>query len=167
MPDGVGYRGRFGILVASTNTVIEHDFNLVRPTGGTFPAGRMYIARPSMATDEAIQDLLEQVRESLRIAIRDVMTCEPHHLVMCMTAESFWDGVAGNEALEASIREQAGVDVTTGARACQAALERFGARRIALLNPYQPVAETRVARYFAESGFEVVRTRSLRAASSL
>src|SRR5690348_10918825 len=114
MAEGVGYRGKFGLLVPSTNTVVEHDVSLVRPRGVTFHAGRMYIARPSMATDAAVADFLQQIRDALRIAVRDVMTCGPDHLLMCMTAESFCGGVVGNEQLEATIRAQAGVGVTTG-----------------------------------------------------
>jgi hypothetical protein len=68
--EGVGYRGRFRILVPSTNAVVEHDVHLVRPRGVTFHAGRMYIERPSMATDAVVEDFLQQIRDSLRSAVR-------------------------------------------------------------------------------------------------
>src|SRR5262249_19700474 len=74
MEDEVGYRGKLGLLVPSTNTVVEHDVNLVRVRGVTFHAARLYIERPSMASDAALEDFLQQIRDSLRVAVRDVMT---------------------------------------------------------------------------------------------
>ena len=43
MPDVVGWRAKLGVIVPSTNTVVEHDFNRMAPTGVTCHAGRMYI----------------------------------------------------------------------------------------------------------------------------
>ena len=40
MPDVVGYRAKIGVIVPSTNTVVEHDFARVRPPGVTFHSGR-------------------------------------------------------------------------------------------------------------------------------
>jgi maleate isomerase len=161
MPASVGYRAKIGMLIPSTNTVVEHDTSLVGAPGVTFHSARLYIERPAFDSTHAVVDVLDQVRASLDIAIRDVMTCGPDHLVMCMTAESFWGGAQGNAGLEGRIRERSGVGATTGATAVCEALQRFGARRIAVLNPYQPVVEEHIARYFDETGFEVVRTQSL------
>jgi maleate isomerase len=44
----------------------------------------------------------------------------------------------------------------------RAALATLGARRVAFLTPYQPVADKEVARYLGECGFEVVRYTGLR-----
>src|SRR4029453_2953296 len=35
MPDVVGWRKKFGVIVPSTNTVVEHDFNRMAPPGVT------------------------------------------------------------------------------------------------------------------------------------
>jgi len=156
-----------GAIVPSTNTVVEHDFHLAAPPGVTVHSARLYIARPSMADDAAIADLLQQVREGLEGAVRDLMTCSPSHVVMAMTAESFCGGVAGNDRLEGWVKVTSGVSVTTGATACREALRAFGVKRLAVLNPYQPVVEQDVVRFFAESGFEVVRSQSLRVASAI
>ena len=48
MPDVTGWRAKFGVIVPSTNTVVEHDFNRMAPPGVTFHAGRMYIERPAL-----------------------------------------------------------------------------------------------------------------------
>ena len=162
MPDVVGYRMKFGVIVPSTNTVVEADYNRMAPHGVTFHAGRMYVDQPVMDSDAAFEALMREIRASREIAIRDVMTCKPDYIVMGMSAETFWGGVAGNARFIERVRTQSGLNVSTGASACRAALERLGVRRIAVLSPYQPIADEKVTGFFEEAGFTVVRFNGLR-----
>jgi maleate isomerase len=163
MPDVTGYRAKMGVIVPSTNTVVEHDLNHLAPPGVTFHVGRMYIDDPRLGSDAAFEALLTQIRQSIDVAVRDVRTCEPDALLMGMSAETFWGGVAGNEAFTRRMHDTGGgLHVTTGATACRVGLEALGARRIAVLSPYQPIADDMVTRYFTEAGFDVVRFRGLR-----
>ena len=41
MPDAAGYRIKLGVIVPSTNTVVEADYNRMAPHGVTFHTGRM------------------------------------------------------------------------------------------------------------------------------
>ncbi len=167
MPDVVGYRAKFGVIVPSTNTVVEADYNRMAPHGVTFHTGRMYIARPALDSDEAFETLLRDIRASRAIAVRDVVTCKPDYIVMGMSAETFWGGAAGNARFIDEVRAQAGgLGVSTGASACRAGLERLGCKRLAVLSPYQPVADANVTRFFEESGFTVVRFTGLRCPSA-
>lgn len=166
MPDVVGYRCKMGVVIPSTNTVVEADYNDMGPLGVTFHAGRMYIAEPSMDSDDAFENLMRQIRTSLETAIRDVMTCKPDYLIMAMSSETFWGGVDGNEQFTGRVKRLSGLGVSTGATATRMALETYGARKIAVLSPYQPVADHQVARYFQEVGFEVVRLIGLRCSSA-
>ena len=153
---------RFGVIIPSTNTVVEQDFTSIRPNGVSFHSGRMYIADPAMGDNAHFEQLLVQIRESIRVAIRDVMTCLPQYLLMGMSAETFWGGIAGNQAFIDRVREQSGLDVSTGASATRAALEAFGARRISVFSPYQPIADEQVGAYFGEAGFDVAAITGLR-----
>ncbi|SRR6266498_672583 len=166
MPDVVGYRAKFASIVPSTNTVVEHDFNAVRPRGVTFHAGRMYIADARLGSNEDFEALLDQIRASIDVAIRDVLTCEPDYMVMGMSAETFWGGVEGNERFEQRVRELSGLGVTTGAASCREALRLFGVERISVISPYQPVADENVTRFFEETGFQVMRFKGLRCPSA-
>jgi len=64
------------------------------------------------------------------------------------------------EALLGEIRQ------STGATACRMALEAFGAERIAVFSPYQPVADRQVSRFFTEAGFSVAAVTGLRCDSA-
>jgi len=162
----VGTRGRMAVIVPSTNTVVEHDLNMIRPEGVTFHAGRMYIENPNLGSDEDFEALLGEIRQSIVVAIRDVITCKPTHMLMGMSAETFWGGIEGNAAFEARVRDQSGLPVSTGATACAEALRAFGAERIAVFSPYQPVADRQVSTYFTEAGFSVAAVTGLRCDSA-
>lgn len=156
-----------GVVMPSTNTVVEHDYWQVRPAGVTFHAGPIAIAQPSLSSDEDFEALLGQIRSSINVAVRDVLSAKPDHLLMGMSAETFWNGVEGNRAFQKRISDQAGgLGVTTGASACRAALDQMGVRRIAAFSPYQPVADREVHRYFTEAGFDVVSVTGLRCVSA-
>ena len=158
MPDVAGFRAKLAVIVPSTNTIVEADFShLLRIAGVTIHTGRMYVERPALDSDEAFARLLEQVDRAFETALRDVMTCEPDYLVMGMSAPTFWGGRDGNAAFLERARRLSGLGVTTGAEACRAALEALGARRIAVLTPYQPIMRAQIVRYFEESGFPVAR----------
>lgn len=162
MTNAVGTRAVFGVIVPSTNTVVEHDYWRAGLDGVSYRAGSMYIPNPVMGDDEDFTALLGQIRGSIDTAVRDVLTAEPDRMVMGMSAETFWGGVAGNESFERRLRERTGLPVTTGASACRAALRELGCRRIAVFSPYQPIADREVARFFTEAGFEVTAITGLR-----
>ena len=167
MTDAAGWRATMGVIIPSTNTVVEHDYWQVRPPGVTFHAGRMYISDPNLGSDEDFEALLEQIRASIGTAVRDVMTVRPDRLLMGMSAETFWGGVDGNQQFQDRVSAAAdGLDVTTGASACRAALEALGVRRIAAFSPYQPVADRQVRQYFTEAGFDVTAVTGLRCPSA-
>lgn len=167
MPDAVGYRAKMGVIIPSTNTVVEHDYSLMRPPGITFHYGRMYIEQPSANDDEAFEELIRQIRASTATAVRDVMTAKPDHMVMGMSAETFWGGQEGNRQFIARIAElSGGLEVSTGADACGKACETLGIRRVAVITPYQPVGDAQVRGFFGDLGLDVVRLEGLKCASA-
>jgi maleate isomerase len=163
----VGPRAVFGVIVPSTNTVVEHDYWTARIPGVAFRAGSMYIPNPVMNDDDGFQALLGQIRASIDTAVRDALTAEPDRLVMGMSAETFWGGVDGNAAFEKRLRDRTGLPVTTGASSCRAALHELGCRRIAVFSPYQPIADREVGRFFTEAGFDVAAITGLRCPTAM
>jgi maleate isomerase len=167
MTNIVGPRALFGVIVPSTNTVVEHDYWGARVPGVAFRAGSMYIPNPAMNDDNDFQALLGQIRASIDTAVRDALTAEPDRMVMGMSAETFWGGVEGNAAFERRLRERTGLPVTTGASSCRAALRELGCRRIAVFSPYQPIADREVGQFFTEAGFDVAAVTGLRCPTAM
>ncbi|MFC6879371.1 MULTISPECIES: arylmalonate decarboxylase [Actinomadura] len=167
MTNAVGPRAVFGVVVPSTNTVVEHDYWKAGVPGVAYRAGSMYIPDPAIADDAGFEALLGQIRASIDNAVRDVLTAEPERLVMGMSAETFWGGVEGNAAFERRLRERTGLEVTTGAGSCRAALRHLDCRRISVFSPYQPVADREVGRFFTEAGFDVAAITGLRCPTAM
>ncbi|GAA2211633.1 aspartate/glutamate racemase family protein [Nonomuraea monospora] len=162
MTDALGWRRKFGVLAPSTNTIVEPDFYRMTVPGVTAHFSRIHIRDQSMAGDEGMERLLEQIRAEIGAACERVLTCEPDYMVMGMSAETFWGGAEGNRQFVRQIRGLTGLEVATGAEACERALRLYGARRIGVVTPYQPVGDENVVRFFSEIGFEVIAIKGLK-----
>jgi maleate isomerase len=161
--DALGWRKKFAVLAPSTNTIVEPDFYTMRVPGVTAHFSRIHIRNQNLSSDAAFEALLAQIREEIDFTIDRVMTCEPDYMVMGMSAETFWDGVDGNRAFIRRVSERAsGLSVATGAEACERALKLFGAKRIGVVTPYQPVGDRNVVRFFGDIGFDVPNIKGLR-----
>lgn len=160
--DALGWRKKFGVIAPSTNTIVEPDFYRMSVPGVTSHMSRIWIRNQNLQDDAAFEALLAQIRDEIQYAVQRVMTAEVDYMVMGMSAETFWGGVAGNREFIANIKEWSGLDVATGAEACERALHLFGAKKIGLVTPYQPIGDENVIQFFSEIGFEVVRIKGLR-----
>ncbi len=85
---------------------------------------------------------------------------------MGMASETFWGGLAGSIELKAKLEERAGMAVTMGSDASQAALRQYGdIKRIAVMTPYMPVGDEEVRKFFTETGFEVLAIKGFKCES--
>jgi maleate isomerase len=166
MVDALGWRIKFGVVAPSTNTVVQPEFDAMRPRGVTNHFGRIHIPNDPLRNDGDFTKLIETVRGELLAAVDRVMTCEPDHLIMGMSSETFWDGLEGSERLRERVETRAGVKVTMGSDASRQALRKYGdIKRIGVITPYMPVADTQVRRFLVDCGFEVMRLTGLKCSS--
>ncbi|MEL7208150.1 MAG: arylmalonate decarboxylase [Actinomycetota bacterium] len=160
--DVLGHRAKLGVIAPSTNTVVEPEFHEMTVPGVTPHMSRIHIRDMNMDDDDGMRRLLEQIRAEIGGAVERVMTAEPDYMVMGMSAETFWGGLEGNREFIKQIHDLSGLQVATGAEACERALNLFGAKRIGIVTPYQPVGDENVVRFFNEIGFDVAAIEGLR-----
>jgi maleate isomerase len=165
MTDSLGYRMKFGVIAPSTNTSVQPELEAMRPRGVTNHFGRIHIPNDPIRSDAEFNQLMDNIRKEMLHAVDQVMTCEPDYLIMGMSSETFWDGLEGSKKLQQRVEARAGVRVSMGSDASQAALKRYGAKRLGVITPYMPVGDDQVRRFFADCGFEIVRLKGLRCAS--
>jgi maleate isomerase len=164
--DVLGWRAKFGVLGPSTNTVVQPDFELMRPAGVTNHYSRIFTPNAKALDDESAMAATQVIAGNVLDAVRSVMTCEPDYLVMGMSAITFFGGAKGAEEFQRNIEREAGVGASIGSHSCAAALKAYGGiRRIAFFSPYYPISNVEVRQYFTDEGFEVVRDIPLRATS--
>ena len=167
----VGHRARIGVLIPSTNTGVEYDLQKFALDGVTWHPSRFWIELRNWADendktgeglDSVFERFLELMRSELPGAIDRVLSAKITHLMLGMSAETFWGGIDGNIAFERGIQEQIGaLGLSTGAGATKDALQAFGVQTLSVITPYPPVGDANVRRFFSEIGFEVKRVAGL------
>jgi maleate isomerase len=168
MTDALGWRKKLGVIVPSTNTIVEPDFHKMSVPGVTPHMSRIHIRDQNLDSDEAFVRLLEQIRIEIQFAIERVLTAEPDAMVMGMSAETFWDGMEGNRKFTQMISQWAGgLDVATGAEACEKALKLFNVKKIGVVTPYQPIGDKNVVKFFNDLGYDVAAIKGLRCPSAI
>jgi maleate isomerase len=138
---------------------------MLRPLGVTNQTGRISIKERPLTSDQAFLEHVQAMRDGMRTAVDQVITCQPTHVIMGVALEAFWGGVAAADELQRELADRAGVGVSMGSTATVAALQRFGAKSIAVLTPHQPRGDEQVRRYFEEAGFSIKRLIGLKCPS--
>ncbi len=167
MPDICGYRGKIGIVLPSTNTVIESDYGAIHLPGLSNHTARLMIVERPLNSEEAFIAHVEAMRAGISDAVDRVVTCRPNHLIMGVALEAFWGGVETATKLQTDLEVKSGLGVSMGGSATVAALEAFGARRIAVLTPHMPRGDEMVRLYLEQAGYDVVKLIGLKRGSAL
>jgi len=165
MTDSLGRRRKFAVLIPSTNTSVQPEFDGMRPEGVTNHVSRIRIPNSPLASDEDFRKLVENIAAAQLEAVDSAMSCEPDHIVLGISVETFWGGLAASRKLNAELEAHTKLGVTGGAEACASAFAALGIKRIAVLTPYFPVGDRNVRQFFEESGYAVVRLKGLKCAS--
>jgi maleate isomerase len=168
MPDALGFRLKLGVVSPATNTIVQPEYDAMRPRGITNQMSRVTIPDTPVGTEQEFATMMGTVRSSIESAIDSAMACSPAAIIMAMSAETFWEGSLDPNAVQAHLETRAGTRVILGTQACQEAIQRYGSiRRIALITPYMPSGDAQVRRAFSDSGFEVVNLLGLKSNSPL
>ena len=166
MPDVLGWRRKYGVIAPSTNTVVQPDYDDMRPAGVTNHYSRIITPNSTALSNESFRAGIATISDNVKAAVESVMTCEPDYLVMGMSAITFFGGRKGADAFVRQIEETTGVGISVGSHSSAAALETYGGiKRISILSPYWPVMNAEVVRYFGDMGFTVVRDTALQCTS--
>ena len=166
MRDYLAWRKAFGVPTPSTNTVVQPEYDDMRPDGVTNHISRMMIADMPVTSDADFERLILAIDESLDPAIDQVMTAKPDHLILGISALSVWGGTPESvEGLKERMAARAGggIGVTVPAEAVVSALKAHGIeRRIAVVEPYYPVIEGPLRSFLGAHGYEVIRFNHMR-----
>ncbi len=169
MVDSLGWRMKFGVIAPSTNTSVEPEYAWMQPHGVTNHFSRMWIPDLPIENDEDFEKLVLTIRGVTMDAVDRVMTCSPGFVVLGVSAETFWDGAARADDLHKELEERAGVGVTLGSQACDAALKAYAQekpiKKIAVLTPYMPVGDKQVQNFFEDLGYDVMKMIGLKSNS--
>ncbi len=165
MTDSLGWRAKFAVLIPSTNTSVQPEFDAMRPVGVTNHTSRIVIPNIPLQSDADFNRLIELIEAAQIAAVDSAMSCEPDRLVLGISAETFWNGLEASRKLKRDLETRTRLEVSMGAEACDAAFRLYNAKRIGVVTPYWPVGDNNVRRFFEESGYEVRRLVGLKCES--
>lgn len=170
MRDYLAWRLAFGITTPSTNTVVQPEYDDMRPAGVTNHIARMVIDDNPVRTDADFEKQLEDINGSLEDAVDRVMDAKPNAFILGISALSVWGGtVEWGEDLKRRVRKVAGnpnLSVTISSDAVVAGLKAHGIKKkIAVMEPYYPCIEPRLKGVLGAYGYEIVRFCHMRGKS--
>jgi len=156
MKDILGWRALFGVLGPSTNTVVQPEYDLMRPKGVTNHYSRIFTPDANAVSNDTFMNATLVIAENVLDAVDSVMTCSPSYLVMGISAITFYGGIDGAEKFKKDIKERSGLSVSIGSESTSKALNAFSnIKNVAFFSPYFPAANEQVRIYLEESGFTV------------
>ena len=107
MTDRLGYRLKLGIVIPSTNTIVQPETDTMRPAGVTNHIGRIHIPDLPLTNDAEFEQIITAIGPDLFGAVDRVMSCKPAHLIMAMSIPTFWGGTVGAAALQTRLAARA------------------------------------------------------------
>src|SRR5688572_27009497 len=107
--DSLGPRMKFGVLGPSTNTVVQPDFDDLRPAGVTNHYSRILVPNRQAVSNETFMAGAWEISNNTLEAVRAVLTCAPNYLVMGMSAVTFFGGAEGGRKWREGVEEVSGV----------------------------------------------------------
>ena len=142
-----GYRAKIGLIVPSTNTVNEPEFNMMAPEGVSIHSARIMLL--GKATEESYVKMAEETAR----AAAELATAEVDVIAWGCTSGSV---VVPRETLEARIVEASGIAAVTTISSVLAALAAVGAKKIAMGTPYVNFVNEAEVKFLVDAGFDVV-----------
>lgn len=144
-------RKRIGVMVPSTNTTCEADFQMTVPRGVTVHGQRLWLTNEA-GGDEAFDRMNAEIESGARY----LATAKVDVVVYGCTTGSFFKGAGWDTRMLELIRREAGVPAVATSPSVVEALRFFGARRISVATPYPEWNNRRLRAYLEAQGFEVL-----------
>lgn len=143
MADTLAPRAIIGVMTPAMNTVVQPELELLRPKGVTNQMQRF-----RLGGDIVSEDLIE---EALKL-----MDCNPAALCIGLTTDAGPGGVTKLARRCAELEDVVGVPVLNASAADHAALRALGAKRVAVVTPFNAEIDQHVKANTEGAGFEVV-----------
>lgn len=146
-----GWKATIGLIVPSTNTVMEPEFWKLAP-----PGVAVFTARATLlgaATTESYFRMAESVND----AAQQLATAEVDTVIYGCTSGSF---VCPLPELLDNMRQRAGVPALASAGAVIAALRALQVDKVSLVTPYLDFVNEREIEFLKEHGVQTLRLKS-------
>ena len=164
MTTTLGWRKVFGVMTPTINTVVQPEYDAMRPAGVVNHVEGIVTQDRAIGSDKDLDDIIAYIDTGLEDAVKRAMSCRPDHLILGLSAESIWGG--GNDpgrSVADRVKSVAGpIGFTQATEALPAALKRYGIKRnVSIIGPYYPVAEQYLRSFMDVLGYSLTKVKHL------
>ncbi len=143
------HRRRVGLLIPSSDTVMEADLWRRLPPRFTLHVARMYLESTTVAGEE------KMLQEELAPAARRIASAHPELVIFGCTSAAALHGLDGDDAIACQVETIAGCPCITVVQAAVREIRGLRVRRLLLVTPYIAEINDRLQNTFGEAGLPV------------
>lgn len=144
-----GWRARLGLIVPSSNTVNEPEFEAQLPEGISLHTARLPLDDVTAESLAAMAGNTENCADLLASADVDV-------IAYGCTTGSLVKGPGYDESIESRITEQTGIPAVATAAAIKRAFDELGISKFVIATPYIDELNTRERSFLESAGYDVL-----------
>src|SRR6266849_2736206 len=144
-------RTRIGVMVPSTNTTCEADFQMVLPRSYTVHGQRLWLTNDALGEEGMLR-----MNGEIESGARYLATAGVDVISYGCTTGSFFKGPGWDREMLERIEKTAWVSAVAASPSVVEALRALGARRISVATPYPEWNNTRLRAYLEAHGFEIL-----------
>jgi maleate cis-trans isomerase len=144
-------RKRIGVMVPSTNTTFEGDFQMLVPKDVTVHGQRMWLTNDAMG-----EAGMNRMNEDIETGARTLATANVDVIAYGCTTGSFYKGPGWDQEMLTRMEKAGNAPAVAAAPAVAEALRSFGAKRVSVATPYPDWNNQQLRKYLEALGFEVL-----------
>lgn len=144
-------RKRIGVMVPSTNTTFEGDFQMLVPKDVTVHGQRMWLTNDAMG-----EAGMNRMNEDIETGARTLATANVDVIAYGCTTGSFYKGPGWDQEMLTRMEKAGNAPAVAAAPAVAEALRFFGAKRVSVASPYPDWNNQQLRKYLEALGFEVL-----------
>jgi maleate isomerase len=171
MTDALGWRLKLGVVTPSVNTVVQPEYDDMRPRGVTNHIARILIPDWVVNNAEDFDGLVRDIDAGVDDAVQSVLTCDPDCVVLGVSIEAVYGDPNAGNSIQDRLRAKFGEDLQLihAGDAIPAALRAVGVEDgpIGVITPYQPSSEPHLRTFVESCGYDLGTAIHLRSPTAV
>lgn len=149
-----GWRARLGLIIPSSNSVMESEFYRFLLEGCSLHISRVPFIK---VTEESLLNMEDYLIDAAKL-LKDV---EADIIIYGCTSGSFIKGKGYDRKLEQKIESAVGIKAVTTSTAVLRALDLLHVKKISVATPYPDEINAAEKRFLEDNGYEVISIKGL------
>jgi maleate isomerase len=146
---------KVGLIVPSSNTVMEPDFHRELGQDCAISTARIYLEQVTREAEESM------IQDELPKALRLIKTTDPHVVVFGCTSAGSLGGLESDAGIAHRIEQLTGARALTVVGSVVEQLKAIGPRRVAVFTPYEEELTLSVAQCVVDAGYELAKAAGM------